>query len=246
MLGCALSTEHNQQTAAPDPPTSSSSTSTPAPIQPGQTQNGQEPIDKRVFGVLPNYRTANESAVYTPISVQHKFVIGLKDSFDYPLMLVGAVYAGIGQVTNQHPAFGQGVAGYARRLGTGYADQAIGNLMTESIWPSMLREDPRYFRRGQGPVGSRLWYAVTRVMVTKTDAGGTRFNFSEWLGNGAATAISNAYYPDGHTVSANVSHLLVQVGTDAISQVLKEFWPDVKRRWFHKNPPASASMIVAH
>ena len=118
--------------------------------------------------------------------------------------------------------------------------------MTESIWPSMLREDPRYFRRGRGSVPSRAWYAVTRVLVTKTDAGGTRFNFSEWLGNGTAAAISNAYYPDGHTVSDNVSHLLVQVGTDAISQMLKEFWPDIKRRWFHRNPPAGTTSSLTH
>jgi hypothetical protein len=25
-----------------------------------------------------------------------------------------------------------------------------------------------------------------------------------------------------------------QIGTDAISNVLKEIWPDVKRKWLHK------------
>jgi len=246
MLGCLLSAEQNQQTATPDSSPAPSSAMSPAPIQPGQTQKGQAPIDKRVLGVLPNYRTANESAVYTPISVRHKYVIGLKDSFDYPLFFVGALYAAAGQLTNQHPAFGQGLAGYGRRLGTGYADQAIGNMMTESIYPSLLREDPRYFRRGHGSTGSRFWYAVTRVLVTKTDAGGTRFNFSEWLGNGTAVAISNSYYPDDHRLTANVTKLLTQIGTDATSQVLKEFWPDIKRRWFHKNPPTTASFVVAH
>jgi len=241
-----MTPEQNQQTATPDPPpSSSSSTSSAAPIQPGQPQTGQEPIDKRIFGVLPNYRTANETAVYTPISVQHKFVIGLKDSFDYPLFLVGAAYAGLGQLTNQHPAFGQGVWGYGRRLGTAYADQAIGNMMTESIYPTLLREDPRYFRRGYGSVWSRTWYALTRVMVTKTDAGGTRFNFSEWVGNSTAAAISNAYYPDDHTVTANIGKLLEQVATDAVSQVLKEFWPDIKHKLFHKGPaPTTASSVA--
>ena len=246
MLGCLLSSEQNQQTATPDPtPVPSPSATSPA-TQPGQTQKGQEPVDKRVFGVLPNYRTANESAVYTPISVEHKFVIGLKDSFDYPLVLVGAAYAGLGQLTNQHPAFGQGLAGYARRLGTGYADQAIGNMMTEAIYPSLLREDPRYFRRGYGSIKSRTWYALTRVMVTKTDSGGTRFNFSEWVGNSTAVAISNSYYPDEHTATDGVTKLLTQVGTDAISQVMKEFWPDIKRRWFHKNQATAASSLLAH
>jgi len=185
-----------------------------------------------VLGVLPNYRTANETAVYEPITAKQKFIIGSKDSFDYPLVLLAASIAGIGQFDNANPSFGQGMAGYGRRLGTAYADQAIGNMMTESFFPAMLREDPRYFRRGHGSVGSRAFYALTRVFVTRTDAGGRRFNFSEVLGNATGVAISNSYYPDNRRVGANLSKLGSQIGTDAISQVLKEFWPDVKRKLF--------------
>ncbi len=222
---------------APATPPASPQAETPAPLQPGQTQ---APPDKRVFGVLPNYRTANATAIYTPITVKQKFIIGSKDSFDYPLVLLAGAFAGLGQLTNQHPAFGQGLAGFGRRIGTGYADQAIGNMMTESIFPSILREDPRYFRRGTGSPMSRTWYALTRVMVTRTDSGGTRFNFSEWVGNATGVAISNAYYPDDHSVGANVGKLCQQVGTDAISQVLKEFWPDVKHWMFHRHDAVSA------
>lgn len=188
-----------------------------------------------MFGVLPNYRTANESAVYTPISIKQKFTIGAKDSFDYPLFLLSAALAGLGQLSNQNPSFGQGMAGYGRRLGTGFADQAIGNMMTESIFPTILHEDPRYFRRGYGTVKSRIWYAATRVFVTKTDAGGQRFNFSEVLGNATGVAISDLYYPDQRDARDNVFKLGEQIGIDSFSQVLKEFWPDVKRRFFHHN-----------
>src|ERR1700731_4692965 len=71
----------------------------------------QAPPDKRILGVLPNYRTANESAVYTPITVKQKFTIASKDSFDYPLVMLGAAIAGMGQLTNDNPSFGQGMAG---------------------------------------------------------------------------------------------------------------------------------------
>ena len=214
----------------------------PAPAQPPVQQPGQTeppPPDKRIFGVLPNYGTANATAVYMPITAKQKFTIAAKDSFDYPLLGLAAVIAAWGQADNSHPEFGQGWAGYGRRVGTAYADQAIGNMMTEGIFPSMLREDPRYFRRGYGGVWSRAFYAATRVFVTKTDAGGTRFNFSELLGNAAGTAISNAYYPDTRDVGDNVEKLASQIGIDAASQVLKEFWPDVKHKLFHgPNPNA--------
>ncbi len=98
----------------------------------------------------------------------------------------------------------------------------------------MLHQDPRYFRLGTGSTRHRIGYAVSRVFVTHRDGGGVQFNYSEWLGNGSAVAISNAYYPDGRKFSNNAARLLGQVGTDALSQVLKEFWPDIKQKFFHK------------
>jgi len=78
-------------------------------------------------------------------------------------------------------------------------------------------------------------YALTRVFVVRTDKGKWDFNYSEWLGNGATVAISNLYYPaDTRDVADNVQKLGIQVGTDAFSQVLKEFWPDWKRHLFKK------------
>ena len=74
----------------------------------------------------------------------------------------------------------------------------------------------------------------TGVFVTRTDAGGRRFNYSEVLGNATAVAISNSYYPDNRTAGANAAKLGEQIATDAVSQVLKEFWPDIKRKLFHR------------
>ena len=105
-------------------------------------------------------------------------------------------------------------------------------MMTESIFPSLLHEDPRYFRRGTGTVKSRTWYALSRIFVTRTDAGGRRFNFSEVLGNATGVAVSNLYYSDTRTVGDNLERLTTQLATDAASQVLKEFWPDIKRKLF--------------
>jgi hypothetical protein len=190
--------------------------------------------DKRIFGVLPNYRTTESAAPFEPITTWQKMKIAAKDSFDWPLYLTGAAFAGLYQIENQNPSFGQGVKGYALRYATSYGDQMIGNMMTEGIWPSLLKEDPRYFRLGTGSFGRRLWYAATRIFVTRMDSGRQRFNVSELVGNATATAIGNAYYPDTRDVRDNVERLGVQLGTDSFSQVLKEFWPDVKRKLFKR------------
>jgi hypothetical protein len=193
---------------------------------------------------FPTTERRTQPRCTSPSPPKEKFIVASKDSFDYPLLGLAASIAAVGQLDNANPSFGQGWAGYGRRVGTAYADQAIGNMMTEAIFPSFLHEDPRYFRRGYGGVWSRTFYAATRVFVTRTDSGATRFNLSELLGNSTGTAISNAYYPDNRTVGNNLVKLGMQIGIDAVSQVLKEFWPDVKRKLIHDvNPNPAVSEL---
>jgi hypothetical protein len=192
--------------------------------------------DKRIFGVLPNYRTADSSLPYQTISPKQKMSIAAKDSFDWTLSLVAAGYGGLGQLTDQNASFGQGAKGYANRFVRAYADQVIGNVLAEGAVPILLHEDPRYFRLGQGSFWRRVGYASTRVFVTRTDSGGTRFNCSEVVGNSLAVGISSAYYPGSRNLGASFQKLTIQVGTDAFTNVLKEFWPDVKRKLPLQNP----------
>jgi hypothetical protein len=77
------------------------------------------------------------------------------------------------------------------------------------------------------------------------DSGRKTFNFSEWGGNAIGAAISNAYYPDDRTVADNVQKLLVSVATDTFSNVMKEFWPDVKHWWQRKHGGEPAG-VIAH
>ena len=207
-------------------------------VQAQSTSAASDPnTNSRVLGVLPNYRTADGSAPFQPISASRKFYIARKDSLDYPIVFIAGAFAALYQLDNQNPSYGQGLQGYGKRFGSSYADQGIGNMMTEGIFPALLRQDPRYFRLGSGSTMHRTRYALTRVFVTRSDKGNWTFNSAEWLGNGAGVAISNLYYPsDTRNVADNVQKLGMQVATDAFSQVLKEFWPDWKRKFFKKQP----------
>jgi hypothetical protein len=184
--------------------------------------------DKRAFGVLPNNRTTEAFLPFVPLSAGHKINIAVKDSFAIPLGLTSGAFAVLYQFEDQNPSFGQGMAGYSRRLATSYGDQVVGNMMTEGVLPALLHEDPRYFRVGYGSKWSRAGRAVAQIFVTRTDSNGRTFNFSEWGGNAVSAAVSNVWYPDSRTASENAEKLLMQCGTDALSNVLKEFWPDVK------------------
>ncbi|HKW99293.1 MAG TPA: hypothetical protein VJN43_16250 [Bryobacteraceae bacterium] len=214
----------------PDPAQAPARIEKAAPAQPDAGQNAAQTPDKRIFGVLPNYRTVEDTGGVEPITARRKFYIAVKDSFDYPIYFLAGAFAGVSQIENQNPSFGQGLKGYGKRYGGAYGDLMIGNLMAEGLFPGILHEDPRYYRRGTGGTWQRTAYALTRVLVTHTDSGGKRFNFSEVVGNSVTVAISNTYYPDTRSAAENLEKLGMQIGTDAVSNVLKEFWPDVKRK----------------
>jgi hypothetical protein len=203
------------------------------PGQPGSTE------DKHAFGVLPNYRTAEGSVPYAPISVKQKFTIANDDTMDGPSFALAAAFSGLSQLEDSEPSFGQGVKGYAHRYGTGLADQILGNYMTEAIMPSLFHQDPRYFRKGTGSFWSRVGWAASRSLIARNDSGKWTFNYSEWVGNGLDAAVGNAYYSDDRGLSPTMSRLFTFVGTDTLSQVLKEFWPDVKHKYFHKKGDSS-------
>ena len=170
------------------------------------------------------------STDYKPLTTRQKFKIALDDTFDRGTVALAAAFAGEGQLKNSNPSFGQEELGYTRYFAAAYAGLVIGNYMTEAVYPTLLHQDPRYFRRGTGSGWSRLGYAVGQIFWTHTDSGGKQFNYSEIVGNSTAVAISTAYYPGGRDVNSALSQLGSQIGVDMASNVLKEFWPDLHRR----------------
>jgi hypothetical protein len=191
--------------------------------------------DKHVMGVLPNYRTAELTADYHPISAKYKMTIALKDSFDTPLMVIGAIYSGFYQLNNDHPQFGQGTLGYLRRFGASYNDQVMGNMLTEGVLPVLFKEDPRYFRLAEGGVKKRTFYALSRIFVTRTNTGARSFNYAEVIGNSMSSAVGLSYYSDDRSFGDYSENVGIQLATDAMSQILKEFWPDIKRHYQRKH-----------
>jgi len=208
-----------------------------APEDKTQSGPGQPLEDKRAFGVLPNYRTAEGSVPYQPITTRQKFMIATKDSFDYPVLGTTAFFAGLSQLRgSDNDVYGQGAKGFAHRYGISYADQVIGNFFPEAIVPALLHKDPRYFRKGEGSVKGRLLYAVTHIFVSKSDSGATTFNSPEILGNALAAMVSMSYHPHERTAGDAITQWgVTYIASDMVGQVLKEFWPDVKRKLFGKH-----------
>jgi hypothetical protein len=214
-----------------------------SPVDPTQlgvahTAEDQDPSlveSKRILGIIPNYRTSPSLQNYHPLTIHEKFKIASEDAFDRGTVGLAALFGGEGQLMNANRSFGQGAAGFGRYFGAAYGDLVIGDYMTEAVFPTLLRQDPRYFRHGTGSGWSRLGYAMGQIFWTHGDSGGTQFNYSELIGNSTAVAISNAYYRDNRSAADGVSKLGLQLGVDMAANILKEFWPDLERKFRRKH-----------
>ncbi len=188
---------------------------------------------QRIMGVIPNFNTVNiQNAV--PLSPKQKFSLALRSAVDPFEFVAAGVLAGWGQLENDNAGYGQGAEGYAKRYGASYTDSADGVLWGNAIFPVLLHEDPRYFRRGTGSFRSRFLYAISTTVWTRNDNGTWGPNYANVLGNITAGGISNFYYPsDNRGVGLTFEGAATVTAEGALGALGVEFWPDISRKLFH-------------
>jgi len=202
----------------------------PATARPHQT--------KRILGIIPNFRSVSTDDILPPQSVKEKFKTATEDSFDYSSPIIPALLAGYSLARNATPEFGHGGVGYGRYLWHSAVDQTSENYMVEFVFPAVTREDSRYYTLSRGGLMKRAGYALSRAAVTRSDSGHNVFNVSEVIGAGSSAGLSNLYYPSKERTFSNTATTWgLDVGIDAVTFVLKEFWPDVNRSLFHNDQP---------
>lgn len=204
----------------------------------------------RLFYALPNFLTLENGGKVPPLTARQKFAVVARGTFDPVQYPWWGILSAIGQAQNSEPAYGQGWAAYGQRYGTQAADSTIENFLTGAVFPSILHQDPRFFQSGSGGFGHRTWYSVSRIFITRSDSGHSQLNASEIFGSALAAAISTySYHPRSTFISTPANpHLLIpsertlgnaakvwatQVGLDAVTIVVKEFWPDIHRKLSH-------------
>lgn len=194
---------------------------------------------QRVLGVFPNFYTSYVwNAV--PLTAKQKYRLALRTSID-PVAFVGAgVTAGIEQWQNYFSGYGQGSEGYFKRFGASYTDGFVSTMIGAAILPSLLHQDPRYFYKGTGSVGSRALYAISTVVICKGDNGRWQPNYSNVLGNLASAGISNLYYPSTNRNGAQVTidNALIGTAEGAVSALIQEF---VLRKISRRAQPSPAA-----
>src|SRR5215831_166545 len=88
---------------------SSTATSQASRAVPTQVTPPPEPLPKRIFGIIPNYRSHSSLKDSIPLTPRQKFRLAARDSFDPGTFLLAGAFAGIGQASNSTPSYGQGM-----------------------------------------------------------------------------------------------------------------------------------------
>jgi hypothetical protein len=166
------------------------------------------------------------------LTADEKFNLFVRNTF-HPVTLISAGWnAGIAQTENNDPTFGQGAEGYGKRFGTAAVDRVSSDFFHTFLFPVIFRQDPRYYRQGYGGFRERLGHALTHVFVARSDSGKSEFNYSEWLGTASAVALSNTYHPGNDRGFGPASQrVAANIATDAGFDVLREFWPEIVRKF---------------
>jgi hypothetical protein len=221
-------TPPGQAAPAPDSPSTPKETGNDATSN--ATANGLS--KDRLFFALPNFLTLENAGQVPPLSTGQKFKAVTQGSFDPVEFVWWGALAGISQWENSESGYGQGAKGYAERYGAYAADSLIENYMTAAVFASIFHQDPRYFQKGKGGFWSRTAYAVKCIFVTRGDNGETQFNVSEIAGSAISAGISTyTYHPkDERTIPNTLSVWGSQVGYDTLTAVVREFWPDIRRK----------------
>ncbi len=256
LISCVFITAGFAQTSAPtatgpapgaqskqppegNPPTTQGEGTQPQQAQaPAHTLTSEEIVKEeekqRALGVVPMFgMTYHYNA--PPLTSKQKFRLMIKSATDPFIFVAVGIQAGLSQAQDNFAEYGQGAEGYGKRYGAALADQTDSNFFSNFFYPVLFKQDPRYFRLGEGTKKHRIAQALEQEFVARKDSGGTTFHFSNVLGALTAGSISNAYYPQNDRgLGLTMSRAAIALGYGCLGNVLLEFWPDIDHRLFHR------------
>ena len=168
-------------------------------------------------------------ASYQPPTQGERFHHYLKGTFSVESLLRSAAGSGFLQATNTPSEWGQGAAGYARRVGNSYAQ----HIMRQTILfgaSDLLHEDNRYIRSGEQTAGERVRYALESTFLARKTDGSRRLSYSRIVSVVAVAFLSREWQPHSTNGAQNAaSNIGITIGSEAGFNVAREFLPKLFR-----------------
>jgi hypothetical protein len=169
--------------------------------------------------------------VFAPMTRSERLADYLSGLADGGSIIRAAAAAGIAQAKGTPKEWGGGADGYGDRLGNAYAQHVIHDTLQYGF-SAVLHEDNRYFVSGETGFFRRTKYAIVSTLLARHDNGNRSISFSRIGSAAGAGFISRAWQPPSTTSAGDGAVTFgITMGTDIGFNVLREFWPDLKRHF---------------
>ena len=186
------------------------------------TEEIREQEHQRILSIIPNFYVSYRPDA-APLTTKFKYRLAWKSSTDVVTIAGVAFLAGLQQAGDQYSEFGQGAQGYAKRFGADYGDAFVSTFLSGAVFPSLFKQDPRYFYRGTGSTKKRILYALSNSVWCKGDNGRWQVNYSNMAGVVSGAALASTYYPSKNQGMDILSNSLVRMGESSLAGVVQEF-----------------------
>ncbi len=216
----------NSQTTAPAP---QDQTETEAERKARGDAQIREETHQRIAGVLPAFNSV-QSDKAVPLTPGQKFHLFFRGSIDPYQFVIAALDTGLEEAQDDYTEYHWGAQGFLKRYGATYTDTWDGNFWGNAVLPSVLHQDPRYYRLGRAS-GKSAWhrflYAASTTIICHSDKGKLQPNYSNVMGNLIGGGISNTYYPaSDRGIALTFERTLTTTAEGIVGAELIEFYPD--------------------
>lgn len=172
---------------------------------------------------------------WRPLSPKEKFHVFVAHTYSPGTFVNAGIDAFKDKIESDDREYETGPMGFGQHYGIELATSETDVFFERFLVPTLLKQDPRYFRNPELPFFRRALYSVSRVVITRADNGAETFNGSKILGGAASQALSDLYVPGQRQGIGPIrDRLTFDLLRDAGMNLFHEFWPDLRRKLFHR------------
>ena len=173
-----------------------------------------------------------KDAPVVPLTGDQRFKLYLRQTYTTPGIYVKTVLFSIhDQAKETEPAWGDGISGYGKRLGSLHAGNIIQNSLT-SLGNAAVGFEPRYDRCRCEGAWPRIRHAVVRNFITyggKDDKEIRPQIMSYAAAFGAGVTVASWEPDNPNVLTRGYQSMVTQAWVGVVVDALAEFAPDLKR-----------------
>jgi hypothetical protein len=195
-------------------------------------------VDPKRAGQIPQpcselvypYQQFLVTKVAIPLTWQQKGYLALHDVTDPGNLATIVGISAISTAADPDSAYGPGLKGFGKNGGVSLLQDATFEFFGTFAIPSIMHQDPRYYRMPDEPFKKRLIYSISRTIISRNDDGSSMPNYGTLLAYPINAQLSNLYVPGIQSDGASTTkRILTGYALDPVNNLLAEFLPDVAR-----------------